>query len=160
MKGETDDVNHFGWNVLRHFSADVHNGNNTVVISATESTPSDNLEKSASFLHPPQCLVHGVIYPASCSEKKWVAMNSEVRYRHDDILLVSYPKCGTTWIEQCVLLILRHGDKSVLNPATKNVYSPAAPEKGGKIWLEACIDQDIQVKMKSYANFEVNDTIC
>lgn len=147
MEGETSEESHFGWTVSRHFSTD---GNDTVAISATESIPSDNLDNSApvSFLHPPQSLVHGVIYPAMCPEKKWTVMNSKVRYRHDDILVVSYPKCGTTWIEQCVLLILHHGDKSGLNPATKNVYSPASPEKGGKIWLEACIDQDIQVLMK------------
>jgi Sulfotransferase domain len=156
MKDDASDENHFGWTVTRHFSTD---GNNTVTISATESKASDNLDKSdpVSFLHPPQCLVHGVMYPAICPEEKWSSMNSKVRYRHDDILVVSYPKCGTTWIEQCVLLILRDGDKSGLNPATKNVYSPAAPEKGGKIWLEACIDQDIQVLMKSYAKCEVHE---
>ena len=66
-----------------------------------------------------------------------------------DVHIFSYPKSGTTWLEQCVLLLLNGGDTSLLNPSHKNTYSPAAPESRGKIWLEACIDQNPEVQTAS-----------
>lgn len=114
--------------------------NDQVVSVAVTSTSSDE-----RFTHPPQCYVKGITCPRTISERKWLQLNAAVKYHSGDILIVSYPKSGTTWLEQCVLLLLHRGDSSLLNPCHKNTYSPYAPGSAGKIWLEACIDQDSEV---------------
>lgn len=55
-------------------------------------------------------------------------------HHHPDIHVVTFPKCGTTFTEQIVLLLLNGGDPSSLNPKRQNSYSKAAP--GGKVWVE------------------------
>lgn len=86
-------------------------------------------------------LVHGVAYPKFCSEDRWTSLDAQITYRDSDILIVSYPKCGTTWAEQVVLLLLAGGDTTRMNPKHKNCYDPATPTAGGKLWIEAAIDQ-------------------
>ena len=102
------------------------------------------LHEDLSFLH-----IKRITCPGILSESKWMTLNSEIRYRDHDILIVSYPKSGTTLLEQCVLLLPNGGDKARLNPAKKNVYSPSAPEAGGKIWQEACLEQDPEVNFEA-----------
>ena len=132
-----------GWTVTRN-SAD--SNTDLVEISVCDSSIVTEMKiRPVTYFHPIQSIVDGVIYPSMITPEKWKMLNSSVKYRASDILVVSYPKSGTTLIEQCILLILNGGNNSVLCPANKNVYSPTASEKGGKIWLEACIDQDKKV---------------
>lgn len=44
------------------------------------------------------------IYSADC-------VRSALRYkpRPDDVFIVTYPKCGTTWAQHMLILIFRHG---------------------------------------------------
>ncbi len=83
-----------------------------------------------------------VAYPLYTNPDRWSILNSVIEYRAGDIIIASYPKCGTTWTEQCILLLLNDGYPDRLNPATKNVYVPNLPDKTGKIWLEAALMQD------------------
>ena len=85
------------------------------------------------------------------------------------MFIVTYPKCGTTWIEQCVLLLQHRGDVSKMNPSTKNTYTPirtaSASSSGegggkggtssssGKIWPEACIEQNPSIFLQSGPEF-------
>eukprot|EP00756_Hemistasia_phaeocysticola_P025822 Hpha_TRINITY_DN16024_c4_g1::TRINITY_DN16024_c4_g1_i3::g.122368::m.122368 len=39
------------------------------------------------------------------------ALRSKFHARESDIFIATYPRCGTTWTQQIVLLILAHGDK-------------------------------------------------
>src|SRR5689334_23125500 len=57
-----------------------------------------------------------------------------------DIIVTTFPKCGTTWTEQVILLLLNNGDGEKLNSATKNTYIPNT-NKAGKIWLEPALEQ-------------------
>jgi hypothetical protein len=70
------------------------------------------------------------------------------RLRHGDVLVATYIKCGTTWAEQIVLLLL-HGPAAVakLDPTRRNTYQPGQVEVG-KIWLERTVEQP----QKSWAN--------
>ena len=88
----------------------------------------------------------GISYPPWCSENRWNNLSNSVIFRSSDVLVVSYPKCGTTWAEQCALLLLNKNYKNVTNPADKNVYKEGSL---GKIWPEACIDQAPHVHEKT-----------
>jgi hypothetical protein len=81
----------------------------------------------------PISFVQGVAYPVSVAEARWNMLSNAVKLRSDDVFVVSYPKCGTTWTEQTVLLLQTRGDSSLLNPATKNVFIPGESHCG-KIW--------------------------
>jgi Sulfotransferase domain len=93
------------------------------------------------FKHPPQSIVKGITCPPVCNEERWLNLNENIRYKTGDVIVCSYPKSGTTWIEQVVLLLQHGGDATLLNPANKNVYSPSSSSAVGKIWPEACIEQ-------------------
>ena len=104
-------------------------------------------EAQFSGSYPVQ-MVHGVTYPGWCSEQRRDKLQRELKLRSDDVLVVSYPKCGTTWAEQCILLLQNRGDTSKMDPAAKNVYVPSNREAPGKIWPEACVEQNPVVHTK------------
>jgi hypothetical protein len=85
--------------------------------------------------------VRGCAFPVPCNETRWEYLNNRMHYRPSDILVVTYPKCGTTWVEQVVLLLLYPQDASSFDIAGKNCYHPV-DNPFGKIWPEACIDQE------------------
>lgn len=146
MKSRHDNA-HFGWRIRQTSATDEAK---ILVVASLSSEEETATSDPVFFTHPPQCCIKGVTCPGTLSESKWIKLNDEVQYRNTDILIVSYPKSGTTLLEQCVLLLLNGGDKALLNPANKNVYSPSSSELGGKIWLEACIDQDPEVHLMNY----------
>jgi hypothetical protein len=81
-------------------------------------------------------MVHGQIYPVSCGPERWENLNQNIIYRSSDVIIATYPKCGTTWIEQVTLLLLHPELDSSLLPASKNTYHPFN-NPVGKIWPEA-----------------------
>lgn len=60
---------------------------------------------------PPTKLIEGVVVPMMFPDEPF---RSAINYkpRKDDLFIVTYPKCGTTWMHNIVLLILRHGKPS------------------------------------------------
>ena len=88
-------------------------------------------------------IVEGVGHPPFCDQQRYTELRASTRgtLRPDDVVVSTYPKCGTTWSEQVVLLLQNGGDTSGLNPATKNSFHPEELPRG-KIWMEAMIDQD------------------
>lgn len=119
----------------------------TIVVSSSSSSSSTPPEELA---YPLQ-FVKGVGYPAWCSEQRWTRLQS-LSLRPDDVLVVSYPKCGTTWAEQCILLLQTRCDVSKMDPASKNVYCPGRGH-AGKIWPEGCVEQNPQVHLKAGLEF-------
>lgn len=85
-------------------------------------------------------LVQGTPYTRFCDNSRWLTLTPHVRYRSSDIILASFPKCGTTWSEQCLLLLVNGGRPEVLNPQQKNCYDPSTGEFG-KIWIETMVEQ-------------------
>ena len=64
-------------------------------------------------------------------------LRTHVRYKPTDIVISTFPKCGTTLTEQVVLLLLNGGDAGALDPLSKN--SANLTGKLGKVWPEACL---------------------
>lgn len=85
--------------------------------------------------------VHGIASPQSCNEARWNYLDSKIQYHHSDLIISTYPKCGTTWTEQVVLLLLNGGNPDLMDPSHKNVFYPGS-KLLNKIWPEASIEQD------------------
>ena len=84
--------------------------------------------------------VQGMYYPPFVDEARLAWLQRAVRLRPDDVVIVTYAKCGTTWAEQVVLLLLARGDLGRLDPLHKNAYSAA--RGAGKVWCEAALVDD------------------
>lgn len=88
----------------------------------------------------PLVIVKGIPFARFCNEERFNYVDSVVKYKKSDIIIVSYPKSGTTWMEQILLLLLNNGDESIVNPREKNNLTCSNCQVG-KVWLEACLDQ-------------------
>jgi hypothetical protein len=91
--------------------------------------------------------VNGFVHPKVCDQTRWNMLDKITEYRPSDIIIASYPKCGTTWTEQCVLLLLNGGNRDAVNPASKNIFKPSENKNkqwqcAGKIWIEAALEQE------------------
>jgi len=86
-------------------------------------------------------VLNGVPMMGVLTPERFKYLNENIAYRAGDIIVVSYPKCGTTWTEQCVLLLLNQGNNDLMDPSNKNTYIPGSNVLG-KIWPEATIHVD------------------
>lgn len=80
-------------------------------------------------------MVEGVPWPHPISRKTYRDCRQRMRLRPGDAVVATYPKSGTTWVEQIVLLLV-HGSRAAerLDPTERNSYSKRT--KIGKVWLE------------------------
>jgi hypothetical protein len=115
---------------------------NVDMVSATSNTDSSRVHEY------PTSKVHGIHYPLWCKEDRWQHLDQETVYKPGDIIIVSFPKCGTTWSEQAVLLLLNGGNAISLNPRFKNSYTSENKDKPGKIWIESMVEQDPSVQSR------------
>ena len=85
-------------------------------------------------------LIHNVIYPLFCDQKRWDFLNANIQYKPNDVIIATYPKCGTTWLEQIVIL-MKYGlsQKDKLRPSVRNNYD--FENHIGKIHIEGSIEQ-------------------
>eukprot|EP00605_Chrysophyceae_sp_TOSAG23-4_P001450 GSChrysophyteH1.ASY1.ANO1.1585.1 assembled CDS len=74
---------------------------------------------------------------AAESPARRLYLQQNVRYRPSDVVVATFPKCGTTLTEQVVLLLLNGGDAKALDPLSKNATNFTG--KFGKVWPEVCI---------------------
>jgi hypothetical protein len=111
------------------------------VVATNKMNPSQNFQV-------PTTRVNGIHHMGGCKQERWEYLNTNTKYKPGDILIVSYPKCGTTWSEQSVLLLLNGGNPNKLNPRFKNSYTTEQKDKPGKIWIETMIDQDPEVQKR------------
>ena len=70
---------------------------------------------------------------------RYDALHAGARLRPRDVTVASYPKTGTTWVEQIVLLLLHgSGVAPKLDPASRNSYVPGRRDVGC-VWLEPTV---------------------
>lgn len=87
----------------------------------------------------------GRSYEFFCDATRWKMLDGAMQYRQGDIIIDSFPKCGTTWLEQIVLLLLNDGRKEAMDPSAKNAYDKHATTVR-KVWPEASLLHDPQVQ--------------
>jgi len=108
--------------------------------------PKPIFEKSHRFTASP---ITSEKYPL---HEQWQRKN--VLYRPTDIVVATYPKCGTTFAEQIVLLLLNDGEVDKLDPSTQNALQ--ASDTGiGKIWAETCVVPNDFVLPEKYAGRKI-----
>lgn len=97
------------------------------------------------------CAMNNGISMMTClPQTRFDKIDSNLRYRDTDIMISTYPKCGTTWTEHLVLLLLNGARPELLNPVTKNAYDMTT--KQGKLWPEAMILNDVEPKGGQFYN--------
>lgn len=74
--------------------------------------------------------VHGISYPPFIREQAVDHLRANFKSAPGDIFINTFPKCGTTWLQQIVLLLLHDGDAGQVKP------HPALQTQAP--WLEAC----------------------
>lgn len=81
--------------------------------------------------------VSGVPHPPFIYEQPWQLLKAawaECIHRDDDVWIATFPKCGTTFMEQIVLLLRNGGDADALDVPMHNNYS--SKTRQGKVWAE------------------------
>ena len=88
----------------------------------------------------PTCAPRTSLAAGISAHEAWLV--ESVRYRPSDIIIATFPKCGTTFVEQIVLLLLGGGVAEALDPLTKNSTAVRNGGGVGKVWPEACLMPD------------------
>lgn len=84
--------------------------------------------------------VEGVAHPPFITQKAWELLRPAMAHRASDVWVATFPKCGTTVMEQVILLLMNDGDPSRLDPASKNGYNKES--NVGKVWPEFSVIVD------------------
>lgn len=98
---------------------------------------------------------NGIPMMTCLPQSRFDKIDRGIRYRGSDVMISVYPKCGTTWCEQIVLLLLNGGNADLLNPVIKSAYS--VESKYGKIWPEAMILNDVEERGGQFFNLSWED---
>ena len=134
------------WNVVR----DVF-GPNHFIERADDTTERYRAPDGSNF-------VAGVAHPPFIRQRPWDKLRQARPWRETDVHVVTYPKCGTTFMEQIILLLWNDGFPDKLDPKTQNRYD--ATRGVGKVWAEGSVrvepdaDDPPQRAVMSLADFE------
>jgi hypothetical protein len=86
-------------------------------------------------------LVNGIVYPPFMRAECVAQAQAEFQLRDSDIVVATYPKCGTTWLQQILLLLAADGDvKRIGDPMVTSPWIEAEACRAGLAALEAYAD--------------------
>ena len=78
-------------------------------LATTENTVPSGGQLPPSLSARPEVRINGLKVPPIL-DPEWIEKMKEVELRSDDVWIVTYPKCGTTWTQQIVRLIINKGE--------------------------------------------------
>lgn len=110
-------------------------------LNRNDETATAVVDKSSGRLHEysfATSIVHGVPHPPFIRQEVVDAQQSQLVFRETDLFVVTFSKCGTTLMEQIVLLLLNNGKGEDLNPLHKNTLDIASG-RVGKVWTEMAV---------------------
>ena len=112
-------------------------------------TKMENKETDEEFSYTfARSLIDGVPHPPFITEDSVKHLKQNLKFREGDTFVCTYSKCGTTLMEQIVLLLQNEGDVSKLNPLHKNTYDKKTGV--GKIWPEMAVKPNLGGNLKKY----------
>ena len=83
-------------------------------------------------------MYEGVVYPPFIKAEALNELREKHTLRSSDIVIATFPKCGTTWMQQIVLTLLADGDGSkVRQPMGMSPWLEALVSKQGLAAFEA-----------------------
>lgn len=100
-----------------------------------EDGPYESFNRKGRFLIPTNFYRDVTLVPA-ISSKMFERQRKEILFRPGDICVTTFPRSGTTWTEQLVLLLLTKGNPEPLNTKNKNAYHLSQPERIGKVFID------------------------
>mmetsp|Transcript_29222 Transcript_29222/g.76533 ORF Transcript_29222/g.76533 Transcript_29222/m.76533 type:complete len:406 (+) Transcript_29222:197-1414(+) len=120
---------------LAHWRALQHAGTSDYFV---ERVSADESKRERHLVPDAGNQVRGVPHPPFIREPEWTALAASGRIpKPGDVWVATFPKCGTTFTEQVVLLLLNGGDPAKLTPRTQNTYDRATGS--GKVWVEQMV---------------------
>lgn len=78
--------------------------------------------------------VEGVAHPPFVQQTPWAELKTTMVHRDSDIWIATFPKSGTSFTEQIVLLLIHGGDGSKFDNTTNNSFNEVTGI--GKVWPE------------------------
>lgn len=78
-----------------------------------EGSTIDSPQSGPQFPSLPEVRISGLKVPP-IFDVKWIKNMESLKLRPDDVWVVTYPKCGTTWTQQIVRLIINKGKEDGL----------------------------------------------
>lgn len=94
-------------------------------------------------------LYEGIVYPPSLVAKKIDEAREGFRFRCDDVVVATFPKCGTTWCQQIVLLLLNDGRAELVRDPMK--MSP---------WIEKNVSVPGLLSLEDLNNLPIDQRRC
>lgn len=102
----------------------------------SDDGPFDSMRRDGRYVIPTNFYRDVMLVPSITGEM-FELQRKEILFRPGDIVITTFPRSGTTWTEQLVLLLLSKGDPSHLNTKEKNAYYASTPHRLGKVFLDA-----------------------
>lgn len=93
----------------------MHHSNTSLIMTSKDSSISTHaqaIESSVGHGGYKSKLFRGWRYPPFCKAEVLEDIINRAELRAGDIVIATYPKCGTTWMQQILLTLLAGGDGS------------------------------------------------